>query len=73
MQNKRPISKKLLPSEMFITGIRSVDTMFPLAKGASACIPGPFGAGKTVTQQSIAKNCNASIIIYVGYIRIEWI
>jgi V/A-type H+-transporting ATPase subunit A len=48
------------------TGGRSIDTFFPIAKGGAGCIPGPFGAGKTVTQQSIAKFCDAEIIVYIG-------
>jgi len=44
----------------------SFDTLFPLAKGGAGCIPGPFGAGKTVTQQTLAKYCDAQVIVYVG-------
>ncbi len=57
---------KRVPIEPMITGTRILDTLFPLAKGGAGCIPGPFGAGKTVTQQTIAKYCNAQIIVYVG-------
>jgi V/A-type H+-transporting ATPase subunit A len=57
---------KRVPSEPMITGTRILDTLFPLAKGGAGCIPGPFGAGKTVTQQTIAKYCDAQVIIYVG-------
>ncbi len=49
-----------------ITGQRVIDTMFPLAKGGAAAIPGGFGTGKTMTQHQIAKWCDADIIIYVG-------
>jgi V/A-type H+-transporting ATPase subunit A len=49
-----------------VTGGRSIDTFFPIAKGGAGCIPGPFGAGKTVTQQSVAKYCDAEVIVYIG-------
>jgi V/A-type H+-transporting ATPase subunit A len=62
----RPHSKRLTSLTPLITGQRVIDTFFPLAKGGSAAIPGPFGAGKTVTQQQLAKWCDANIIIYVG-------
>lgn len=62
----RPSSKKLDPIVPLITGQRLFDTLFPLAKGGVAAIPGPFGSGKTVTQQSLAKWCDAEIIVYVG-------
>ena len=57
---------KRVPNQPMITGTRILDTLFPLAKGGAGCIPGPFGAGKTVTQQTIAKYCDAQIIVYVG-------
>ena len=62
----RPVSEKLKPEAPLITGQRIFDALFPLAKGGVAAIPGPFGAGKTVTQQSLAKFCDAEIIVYVG-------
>lgn len=62
----RPKTAKIFPSEPLRTGGRSIDTFFPIAKGGAGCIPGPFGAGKTVTQQSIAKYCDAEIIVYIG-------
>ncbi|PCI24494.1 V-type ATP synthase subunit A [Candidatus Peregrinibacteria bacterium] len=62
----RPIIGKRIPSEPLLTGGRSIDTFFPLVKGAAACIPGPFGSGKTVTQQGVAKYCDAQVIVYVG-------
>lgn len=62
----RPKAAKIFPSEPLRTGGRSIDTFFPIAKGGAGCIPGPFGAGKTVTQQSIAKYCDAEIIVYIG-------
>ncbi|PIZ71909.1 V-type ATP synthase subunit A [Candidatus Peregrinibacteria bacterium CG_4_10_14_0_2_um_filter_43_11] len=57
---------KRVPDTPLQTGTRILDTLFPLAKGGAGCIPGPFGAGKTVTQQSVAKFCDAQVIVYVG-------
>lgn len=62
----RPYGKKLDPDIPLITGQRTQDTFFPVAKGGSAAIPGPFGSGKTVTQQQLAKWADADIIVYVG-------
>ncbi len=62
----RPIKKKLDPEAPLISGQRILDTFFPVAKGGTAAIPGPFGAGKTVTQHQLAKWCDAEIIVYVG-------
>ncbi|ADY25405.1 V-type ATP synthase alpha chain [Deinococcus proteolyticus MRP] len=62
----RPVSKKLDPSLPFLTGMRILDVLFPLVMGGAAAIPGPFGSGKTVTQQSVAKYGNADIVVYVG-------
>ncbi|MFW9897963.1 MAG: V-type ATP synthase subunit A [Candidatus Thorarchaeota archaeon] len=62
----RPYIKRLVPSEPLITGLRVVDLLFPIAKGGSVAVPGGFGTGKTVIQQSLAKWCNADIIIFVG-------
>ena len=62
----RPKASKIFPTEPLRTGGRSIDTFFPIAKGGAGSIPGPFGAGKTVTQQSIAKYCDAEIIVYIG-------
>jgi V/A-type H+-transporting ATPase subunit A len=62
----RPYAKKVAASEPLVTGTRVIDTMFPLAKGGAACIPGPFGAGKTVTQHQVAKWSNADIVIFIG-------
>lgn len=66
IRNPRPIAKKIFPTEPLITGVRIIDTLFPVAKGGVAAIPGPFGSGKTVTQQSIAKYCDAQVIVYIG-------
>ena len=62
----RPFAKKQAPSTPLITGQRIFDVFFPLAKGGAAAIPGPFGAGKTVSQQQLAKWSDADIIVYVG-------
>lgn len=66
IRNPRPTKQKIFPSEPLITGIRSIDTLFPVAKGGVAAIPGPFGSGKTVTQQGLAKYCDAQVIVYIG-------
>lgn len=62
----RPIKVKIDPNEPLITGQRVIDTFFPVAKGGTAAIPGPFGSGKTVVQHQIAKFADADIVIYVG-------
>ena len=62
----RPYKEKLPPFEPLITGVRVIDTFFPIAKGGTACIPGPFGSGKTVVQHQISKWCNAEIIVFIG-------
>ncbi len=62
----RPYKEKLAPDEPLITGQRVVDTFFPVSKGGTACIPGPFGSGKTVIQHQLAKWSDADIIVYVG-------
>ena len=62
----RPYSEKLPPNIPMVTGQRTIDSMFPIAKGGTACIPGPFGSGKTVTQHQIAKYSDVDIVVYVG-------
>ncbi len=62
----RPVSSKLPPESPLLTGQRVLDTFFPVAKGGTAAIPGPFGSGKTVTQQQLAKWADSSIIVYIG-------
>ncbi|HOO70302.1 MAG TPA: V-type ATP synthase subunit A [Spirochaetota bacterium] len=62
----RPYRRKLQPLEPLTTGQRIIDTLFPIAKGGTACIPGPFGSGKTVVQHQLAKWADADIVIYVG-------
>lgn len=66
IRNPRPTAGKIFPTEPLTTGGRSIDTFFPIAKGGAGCIPGPFGAGKTVTQQGLAKFCDAQVIVYIG-------
>lgn len=66
IRSPRPVNKKAVPKRPLVSGTRILDTMFPLAKGGAGCIPGPFGAGKTVTQQTLAKYCDAEIIVYIG-------
>lgn len=62
----RPFDKKLPPYEPLITGQRTIDGMFPIAKGGTACIPGPFGSGKTVTQHQLAKYSDVDLVVYIG-------
>ncbi|HMM30213.1 MAG TPA: V-type ATP synthase subunit A [Clostridia bacterium] len=62
----RPYGRKLSPSEPLVTGQRVIDTLFPLSKGGTAAVPGPFGSGKTVVQHQLAKWADADIIVYIG-------
>ncbi len=62
----RPVKEKLDPDAPLVTGQRILDTFFPVAKGGTSAIPGPFGAGKTVIQQQLAKWSDAEIVVYVG-------
>ena len=62
----RPFAEKLYPQEPMVTGQRVIDTLFPIASGGVAAIPGPFGSGKTVVQHQLAKWAEADIIVYVG-------
>lgn len=62
----RPYNRKLSPDRPLITGQRVIDTLFPIAKGGVAAIPGPFGSGKTVTQHQLAKWAEADIVVYIG-------
>jgi V/A-type H+/Na+-transporting ATPase subunit A len=66
VRKPRPVLSKLPPASPLLTGQRVLDTFFPLAKGGTAAIPGPFGSGKTVTQQQLAKWADSNIIVYVG-------
>jgi len=63
---QRPYKQKEIPSAPLVTGQRVIDTLFPIAKGGNAAIPGPFGSGKTVTQHQLAKWADADIVVYVG-------
>jgi len=62
----RPVNKNLEPKIPLITGQRVIDTLFPVLKGGTACVPGPFGSGKTIIQHQLAKWADAEIIIFVG-------
>ncbi len=62
----RPYFKKLAPERPLITGQRVIDSFFPIAKGGTACVPGPFGSGKTVVQHQLSKWSDADIIIFIG-------
>ncbi|MBD3387739.1 MAG: V-type ATP synthase subunit A [Candidatus Altiarchaeales archaeon] len=66
VKTPRPVSSRLEPNEPLITGQRTIDVFFPIAKGGAAAIPGPFGAGKTVTQHQLARWVDADVIVYVG-------
>lgn len=66
VRKSRPYAKKLAPTEPMVTGQRVIDTLFPIAIGGIAAIPGPFGSGKTVVQHQLAKWADADIIVYVG-------
>ena len=62
----RPYKEKLVPDMPLVTGQRVIDTMFPIAKGGVAAVPGPFGSGKTVVQHQLAKWADAEIVVYIG-------
>ena len=66
VRTPRPARKKLLPVTPLVTGQRVIDTFFPISQGGTACVPGPFGAGKTVIQHQLAKWSDAEIIVYIG-------
>lgn len=66
IKTARPVSKRLPISEPLISGQRIIDTVFPIAKGGTAAVPGGFGTGKTMMQHQFAKWCDADIIVYVG-------
>lgn len=66
IRTPRPTTKRLPANKPLVTGQRVIDTVFPIAKGGAAAIPGGFGTGKTMTQHQLAKWCDADIIIYVG-------
>jgi len=66
IRSERPVRQRLEPSRPLVTGQRVIDTFAPIAKGGTAAMPGPFGAGKTILQQAFAKWCDADVIVYVG-------
>jgi len=66
IREPRPVKEKLVPTEPLITGQRVIDAFFPVTKGGTACVPGPFGSGKTVVQHQLAKWADADIIIFIG-------
>jgi V/A-type H+-transporting ATPase subunit A len=66
VRSSRQIRKRSAPNRILVTGQRVIDTLFPIAKGGTACVPGPFGSGKTVVQHQLAKWVDADIVVYVG-------
>lgn len=66
VRRARKYVEKKAPSVPFITGQRTIDTFFPIAKGGTACIPGPFGSGKTVVQHQLAKWSDVDVVVYIG-------
>lgn len=66
IRKQRPYKQKGLPETPLVTGQRVIDTFFPVAKGGTACIPGPFGSGKTVVQHQLAKWSNSDVVVYIG-------
>ena len=66
IRTPRPSKNKMTPGEPLVTGQRVIDTFFPVAKGGTAAVPGPFGAGKTIVQHQIAKWADVDIVVYVG-------
>lgn len=66
VRKPRPYKNKLVPTALLTTGQRVIDTFFPIGKGGTACVPGPFGSGKTVIQHQLSKWADADIIIFVG-------
>ncbi len=66
VRSARAVIKRLAPNKILVTGQRVIDTFFPVAKGGTACVPGPFGSGKTVVQHQLAKWVDADIVVYVG-------
>jgi V/A-type H+-transporting ATPase subunit A len=66
VRNGRPYKTKLSPDKPLCSGQRVIDTMFPVAKGGTACVPGPFGSGKTVIQHQLAKWSDVDLVVYIG-------
>ena len=68
VRRPRPYKKKVLSTEPLISGQRVIDTFFPLVKGGTACVPGPFGSGKTVIQHQLAKWADAEVVVYICFV-----
>ncbi|MEG1778342.1 MAG: V-type ATP synthase subunit A, partial [Angelakisella sp.] len=66
VRRQRPVQKKLSPDVPMVTGQRVIDTLFPIARGGTAAVPGPFGSGKTVVQHQLAKWSDVDIVVYIG-------
>jgi len=66
VRSARPIVKRFAPNRILVTGQRVIDTFFPITQGGTACVPGPFGTGKTVVQHQLAKWVDADVVVYVG-------
>lgn len=66
VRRPRPSKQRLNPNKILITGQRVIDAFFPIARGGTACVPGPFGTGKTVVQHQLAKWVDADVVVYVG-------
>jgi V/A-type H+-transporting ATPase subunit A len=66
VRRPRPVRERLAPAAPLNTGQRIIDSLFPIAKGGTACVPGPFGSGKTVVQHQLAKWADAKVIVYIG-------
>ncbi len=66
VRNARQIKRRLAPNSVLVTGQRVIDAFFPITKGGTACVPGPFGTGKTVVQHQLAKWVDADIVVYIG-------
>jgi V/A-type H+-transporting ATPase subunit A len=66
VRDPRPAKRKIAPTQTMTTGQRIIDMFFPIVKGGTACVPGPFGSGKTVVQHQLAKWADAQIVVYVG-------
>ncbi|RKY24141.1 MAG: V-type ATP synthase subunit A [Planctomycetota bacterium] len=66
VRSARQVRRRLAPNRVLVTGQRVIDTFFPIARGGTACVPGPFGTGKTVVQHQLAKWVDADIVVYVG-------
>jgi len=66
VRRPRPIKERVAPSEVFVSGQRVIDMFFPLMLGGTACVPGPFGSGKTVVQHQLSKWANSDVIVFIG-------